>query len=99
MLDNLNRPDSLNKPIQQRLIESFAHTSYYNYVLNYEMKYFSKLLAKPTHIILKNLENASFEGKTLLQQIDFKYWDKFLKMFISSNYLAIKPRFGSGGIK
>ena len=68
--------------------------SFYNYIIEHEMKYFSKLFAEPKNIILRSLENEAFDGKVLYHHINFQsLGDTFSKLMISSNYKSIKPRF------
>ena len=68
--------------------------SFYNYITEHEIKYFSKLFAEPKHIVLKSLDNKYFNGSTLYHHIDFQaLGDNFSKLMISSNYRSIKPRF------
>ncbi|UYP46555.1 hypothetical protein NEF87_002840 [Candidatus Lokiarchaeum ossiferum] len=68
--------------------------SFFNYIIEHEMKYFSKLFAEPKNIILKSLENETFDGKVLYHHINFQsLGDNFSKLMISSNYQSVKPRF------
>jgi hypothetical protein len=92
-ITQLNKPSGLKTDNQEKLVGVFSKLSFYEFILNADMKYFSHLLAKPKKIILNALDKESFQGKTLYHQIDFKYWEKFMKMYLSSNYLEVKPRF------
>jgi hypothetical protein len=71
----------------------FQQLSFYEFILQRELKYFSDIIAKPKSVILRSMDKKSFDGKDLMFHLDFKYWDKFLKIFISSNYLKVKPKF------
>jgi hypothetical protein len=71
----------------------FERLPFYDFILETRMKYFSRLIAKPTELTLKYVDKASFQGKQLFHNIEFKYWDKFLKMYLSSNFLDVVPMF------
>ena len=71
----------------------FNQLSFYDFIIETEMKYFSKLIAKPTVIELKFIDHNSFNGKEFRQHLEYKYWDKFFKMYISSNFQDVKVQF------
>jgi hypothetical protein len=72
---------------------AFQPLSFYDFILSREMKYFSKLIAKPTSIILRSTDKETFGKKEMFFHLDFKYWEKFLKLYVSTNYLKVRPQF------
>lgn len=71
----------------------FDRLPFYDYILQIELKYFSKLIAKPVIVELRTTDRESFRGESLIHRIEYRYWDKFMKMFLSSNYQDVKTKF------
>ncbi|MHA1297819.1 MAG: hypothetical protein ACTSO9_00070 [Candidatus Helarchaeota archaeon] len=63
--------------------------SYLDFLKKFEMEYFSKLVALPTRLILKNINNISFSGP-LYTIFEFKFLERFFKTSIFSNWERIK---------
>ncbi|MCP4762542.1 MAG: hypothetical protein GY870_12245, partial [archaeon] len=65
---------------------------FYDFINEFELKYFSKLIARPSNLILRSIDKTSF-SKTLYYNLEFKFWEKFFKINISSNWLQVRPKF------
>ncbi|TFG19611.1 MAG: hypothetical protein EU530_05670 [Promethearchaeota archaeon] len=64
----------------------------FNFVYEYEMKYFSKLIARPVCVKLINRDQTEFE-KPLIYSMDFKFWESFYKVSISNNWFQIRSKY------
>ena len=66
--------------------------TFYNYVKNAELKYFSKLVPRPLTVTLKhiltNVEKDLFNGD-LFHVIDFKFWHNNARFEISNNFKEV----------
>lgn len=67
---------------------------FFEFIDEFELKYFSKLIARPSRIVLKSIDEKNSE-KSLYYLMEFKFWEKFFKSTISSNWNEIKPKFKS----
>ncbi|MCK4479473.1 MAG: hypothetical protein KAV01_03005 [Candidatus Lokiarchaeota archaeon] len=72
---------------------SIAETeTFYNYVKNTELKYFSKLIPRPLNVILKHIltneEKELFKGD-LFHIIDFKFWHNNARFELSDNFKEV----------
>lgn len=73
---------------------TFSVSSYYDYLVNSELKYFSKLIAKPQQIILESMNKDIFTGKPLRYRIKFEdLGAKYLKTTITTNFKYVLPKF------
>ncbi len=63
--------------------------TFYDYIKNTELKYFSKLIPRPLNVILKhtltNEEKERFKGD-LFHIIDFKFWHNNVRFELSDNF-------------
>ena len=87
-LKSLPSVDSIisNEP-QTPTFQSFSISSYYDFLVNSELKYFSKLIAQPSQIILESLNHQYFRIIPLKYIIKFEdIGDKYLKTTVSTNY-------------
>ena len=64
----------------------------FNFVYEYEMKYFSKLIARPVCLKLINRDQTEFE-KPLIYSMDFKFWESFYKVSMSNNWFQIRSKY------
>ena len=66
--------------------------TFYNYIKNTELKYFSKLIPRPINVILKHIltneEKELFKGD-LFHIIDFKFWHKNARFELSDNFKEV----------
>jgi len=66
--------------------------TFYNYIKNTELKYFSKLIPRPLNVILKhvltNEEKELFKGD-LFHIIDFKFWHNNARFELSDNFKEV----------
>jgi len=66
--------------------------TFYNYVKNSELKYFSKLIPRPLTITLKHIltneEKELFKGE-LFHVIDFKFWHDNARFELSDNFKEV----------
>ena len=66
--------------------------SFYNYVKNTELKYFSKLVPRPLTVTLKHIltneEKDLFNGD-LFHVIDFKFWHNNARFELSDNFKEV----------
>ncbi|MHA1933287.1 MAG: hypothetical protein ACW96X_12140, partial [Promethearchaeota archaeon] len=66
--------------------------TYYNYIENTFLKYFSKLIPRPLSLILKhnltNEEKELFKGD-LFHVIDFKFWHNNVRFELSDNFKEV----------
>jgi hypothetical protein len=64
----------------------------FNFVYEYEMKYFSKLIARPVCLKLINRDQTEFE-QPLIYSMDFKFWESFYKVSMSNNWFQIRSKY------
>ncbi|MFX1313047.1 MAG: hypothetical protein ACFFHD_10585, partial [Promethearchaeota archaeon] len=66
--------------------------SFYNYIKNRELQYFSKLVPRPLTLILKHIltneEKEDFKGE-LFHVINFKFWHNNVQFEISDNFKEV----------
>ncbi len=66
--------------------------TFYNYIKNMELKYFSKLVPRPLTVTLKHIltneERELFKGE-LFHVIDFKFWHNNARFEISDNFKEV----------
>ncbi|MHA1585351.1 MAG: hypothetical protein ACTSWL_08855, partial [Promethearchaeota archaeon] len=78
------------------LEESFINKpNFYNFVLDRELHYFSKLITSPKEVVLQSHDRKNFPTSSLVQNIYFNYniGEKYFKTSISTNLLQIKKIF------
>ncbi|MHA1561667.1 MAG: hypothetical protein ACTSPA_06025 [Promethearchaeota archaeon] len=90
-------PD-LNKILSEEIEEKSQFMalkrSLYSFIIETELKYYSKLIAKPKQIILQNIDNKLFQKKILQHRIEFDtLGDNYMKMSIFSNFKDVYPRY------
>jgi hypothetical protein len=83
------------KPEELMPINFFSidgHDTFYNYVKEVELKYFSKLIPRPLSLILRHDlskdEGELFNGQ-LYHVINFKYWHDYSKYYIADNFKTV----------
>ncbi len=91
-----NELNNLNPQIEN--ISPFNYFSlnetetFYNYVKNTELKYFSRLIPRPLNVILKHIltneEKELFKGD-LFHIIDFKFWHNNARFELSDNFKEV----------
>jgi hypothetical protein len=78
------------KPIEFFKIN--GEETFYNYIKNMDLKYFSKLIPRPLTLILKhnltNKEKELFKGD-LFHVIDFKFWHNNVRFELSDNFKEV----------
>ena len=66
--------------------------TFYDYIKNTELKYFSKLVPRPLTVILKhnltNEERELFNGD-LFHVLDFKFWHNNARFELSDNFKEV----------
>ena len=68
--------------------------NFYQFILEHEMKYFSKLVARPKHILLESVDPVGFSNKPLIHRIEFQdLSEQYVKLTLKSNYKYIKPQY------
>jgi uncharacterized protein (DUF2164 family) len=68
--------------------------NFYQFILEHEMKYFSKLVARPKQILLKSVDPVGFSNKPLIHRIEFQdLSEQYVKLTLKSNYKYIKPQY------
>ncbi|MEE9377214.1 MAG: hypothetical protein V3V33_04170 [Candidatus Lokiarchaeia archaeon] len=89
-LNNLNPQIENVSPFNYFIIAE-AET-FYNYIENTELKYFSKLIPRPINVILKHIltneEKELFKGD-LFHIIDFKFWHNNARFELSDNFKEV----------
>ncbi len=89
-LNNLNPQIENISPLNYFSLDE-AET-FYNYVKNTELKYFSKLIPRPLNVILKHIltneEKELFKGD-LFHIIDFKFWHNNARFELSDNFKEV----------
>jgi hypothetical protein len=65
---------------------------FFDFIDEFELKYFSKLIAMPTRILLRGQDEQSSFTNPLYYDISFKYWEKYFKVEISDNWFQVKPK-------
>ena len=84
----------LSEEIEEKSQFMAIKRSLYAFIIETELKYYSKLIAKPKQIILQNLDNELFHKKILQHRIEFDtLGDNYMKMSIFSNFKDIYPRY------
>jgi len=88
-----NELKNLNPQLENRLPFNYFYLdeneTFYNYVKNSELKYYSKLIPRPLTITLKHIltneEKELFKGE-LFHVIDFKFWHDNARFELSDNF-------------
>ncbi len=84
----------ISEEIEEKSQFMTSRRSLYSFIIETELKYYSKLIAKPKQIILQNLDNKLFHNKILQHRIEFDTLsENYIKMSIFSNFKDIYPRF------
>ncbi|MBD3351498.1 MAG: hypothetical protein GF364_08420 [Candidatus Lokiarchaeota archaeon] len=83
---------TINNEVIPKNQNKFKIFDFREFINELELKYFSKLIPRPARIILRSIDRNAFE-KTLYYNFDFRFWKKFFKFTISSNWLAIKSKY------
>ena len=65
---------------------------FFNFVYEFELKYFSKLIARPVCLKLINREQTEYD-KSLIYSMDFKFWESFYKTSMSNNWFQIRSKY------
>lgn len=65
----------------------------FDFINEFELKYFSKLIAVPSKIILKNINDSNSFVNPLYYELSFTFWEKFFKLNISDNWHQIRSKF------
>ena len=89
-LDMIN-DSRIFKSNENKNIQSINY-SYIEFLKIFELEYFSKLVAFPTRIILRNIDNTQFSS-SLYTILEFKFMEKFFKVSLSTNYEKVKLKF------
>ncbi|MFX0106221.1 MAG: hypothetical protein ACFE75_12140 [Candidatus Hodarchaeota archaeon] len=89
-LNNLNPQIEKLMPLNYFSLDE--EETFYNYIKNTELKYFSKLIPRPLTITLKHIltneEKELFKGD-LFHIIDFKFWHNNARFEISDNFKEV----------
>ncbi|MFW9999926.1 MAG: hypothetical protein ACFE9Q_05540 [Candidatus Hodarchaeota archaeon] len=89
-LNSLNPQSEKNIPFNYFSLNE--NESFYNYVKNMELKYFSKLIPRPSTVTLKHIltneEKELFKGD-LFHIIDFKFWHNNARFELSDNFKEV----------
>lgn len=89
-LNNLN--PQIEKKIPLYYFNLDEEETFYDYVKNMELKYFSKLIPRPITVTLKHIltdeEKELFKGD-LFHVIDFKFWHNNARFEISDNFKEV----------
>ena len=84
----------LSEEIEEKSQFMALKRSLYSFIIETELKYYSKLIAKPKQIILQNIDNKLFHNKILQHRIEFDtLGDNYMKMSIFSNFKDVYPRY------
>ena len=91
-----NELNNLNNQVENILPFTFfnleENETFYDYVKNTELKYFSKLVPRPLTVILKhvltNEEKELFKGD-LFHVLDFKFWHNNARYELSDNFKEV----------
>ncbi|MHA1562752.1 MAG: hypothetical protein ACTSPA_11565, partial [Promethearchaeota archaeon] len=84
----------LSEEIEEKSQFMALKRSLYSFIIETELKYYSKLIAKPKQIILQNIDNELFQKKILQHRIEFDtLGDNYMKMSIFSNFKDVYPRY------
>ncbi len=81
--------------IQRKEIENeklHSKLDFFNFVYEFELKYFSKLIARPVCLKLINREQKEYD-KPLIYSMDFKFWESFYKTSLSNNWFQIRSKY------
>ncbi|MFX1366595.1 MAG: hypothetical protein ACFFCE_00140 [Promethearchaeota archaeon] len=86
-LKNLNPQIENTSPLKYFSLDEIE--TFYDYIKNTELKYFSKLIPRPLNVVLKhtltNEEKDLFKGD-LYHIIDFKFWHNNVRFELSDNF-------------
>ncbi|MFX0004106.1 MAG: hypothetical protein ACFE9C_07475 [Candidatus Hodarchaeota archaeon] len=89
-LNNLN--NQLENILPFKFFNLEENETFYDYVKNTELKYFSKLVPRPLTVILKHIltneEKELFKGD-LFHVLDFKFWHNNARFEISDNFKEV----------
>ncbi|MFX1420137.1 MAG: hypothetical protein ACFE9N_14565 [Promethearchaeota archaeon] len=89
-LRNVNSETEITFPLNYFSIGN--DETFYNYVKNSELKYFSKLIPRPSTVTLKHIltneEKELFKGD-LFHVIDFKFWHNNARFELSDNFKEV----------
>ena len=89
-LNNLNPQLENTNPSNYFVLDQ--DETFYDYVKNTELKYFSKLVPRPSTVILKHIltneEKEIFNGD-LFHVIDFKFWHNNARFELSDNFKEV----------
>ena len=89
-LNNLNPQIEKNIPFNYFGLDK--DDTFYNYIKNMDLKYFSKLIPRPLTMTLKHIltneEKEIFKGD-LFHVIDFKFWHNNARFEISDNFKEV----------
>ncbi len=92
--DTPDLDEIISEKIEEKSQFMTLKRSLYAFIIETELKYYSKLIAKPKQIILQNIDNKLFQKKILQHRIEFDTLsDNYIKMSIFSNFKDIYPRF------
>jgi len=91
IVNSLNIQEEENNP--SNFTSLGGEDTFYNYIKESELKYFSKLIPRPLSLILRhNLTNEEKElfKEDLFHVLNFRFWgDKKLQINISNNFKAV----------
>ncbi len=89
-----------NRPFWEEIEELFELEGLYEFVLENEMKYFSKLFARPMRVTLKTDNQNKIEKEhELTHVIEFKYFKKLMRATVSVDMDKFKAEFTNSLIK
>ncbi|MBN2155009.1 MAG: hypothetical protein JW776_03105 [Candidatus Lokiarchaeota archaeon] len=73
---------------------SHLHTKldFFKFVYEFELKYFSKLIARPVCLKLINRDQIEYD-QPLIYSMDFKFWESFYKVSLSNNWFQIRSKY------
>jgi hypothetical protein len=88
----LNPNPTLQLPEELNLASIHTKLDFFHFVHEYELKYFSKLIARPVCLKLINRDQTEYE-QPLIYSIDFKFWENFFKVSMSNNWFQIRSKY------
>jgi len=74
------------------LTDLHSKMDFFTFVYEYELKYFSKLIARPVCVKLINRDQVEYE-KSLIYSMDFKFWESFYKVSMANNWFQIRSKY------
>lgn len=88
----LNPNSGFHLPEELNIESIHTKLDFFNFVYEYELKYFSKLIARPVCLKLVNRDQTEYEHP-LIYSMDFKFWENFYKVSMSNNWFQIRSKY------